>query len=351
MPLSLSCLNGIPENIILSRTDSIGDTVLCLPMAKVLKDHFPAVKIGYLGKEYTRSVIEACTYIDHFIELEDFLHKPVHIAGRPPQCIIHVLPKRAVAARAKQLKIPLRIGTTNRLYHWTTCNKLIRLSRKNSPLHEAQLNLKLLKPLGVADDLSLQTIGQSYGLQPTQPLPEPVADLIELDKYNLILQTRSKGNGREWGLPNFVQLIKSLDQQVFRIFISGTKEERASIQPLFDEAGDLVTDLTGRLTLEQLLSFISRCDGMVASGTGPIHLAAALGIDALGLYPPLHPIHPGRWKPLGPKARFFVVNRSCSDCKGMRAPCHCINDISWKEIKDELDKRAAAKRAFFEIAK
>lgn len=343
MTLSLFCLKSIPENIILSRTDSIGDTVLCLPMAKVLKDHFPAIKIGYLGKEYTRSVIEACKYIDCFIELQDFLHKPVHIAGRPPQSIIHVLPKRSVAARAKRLGIPVRIGTTNRLYHWTTCNKLVRLSRKKSPLHEAQLNLKLLEPLGITDALSLETIGESYGLQPAPTLPRQVADLIEPDKYNLILQTKSQGNGREWGLHNFVQLIRSLDQRVYRVFISGTKEEREAIQPLFDEAGSLVTDITGRLTLEQLIAFIARCDGMVASGTGPVHLAAALGIDALGLYPPLHPIHPGRWKPLGPKAIFFVVNRSCTDCKGMKAPCHCINEISWREIKDELDKRAAAK--------
>ena len=250
-----------------------------------------------------------------------------------------------VAARAKQLNIPLRIGTRNRLYHWTTCNKLVKLSRKNSPLHEAQSNLKLLKPLGIAEDFSLETIGRSYGLQPAQTLPEEVAGLIRKDKYNLILQTRSRGSGREWGLPNFIRLIKSLDQDVYRIFISGTKEERKSIQPLFDEVGDLVTDVAGRLTLEQLITFISRCDGLVASGTGPIHLAAALGIDALGIYPPLHSIGPGRWQPVGPRAMYFVVNRSCADCKGMKAPCHCINEVSWKEIKEELDKRAAAGNA------
>lgn len=44
---------------------------------------------------------------------------------------------------------------------------------------------------------------------------------------------------------------------------------------------------------------------MVASGTGPLHLAAALGINAIGLFPTIRPIHPGRWQPIGMKAHFF----------------------------------------------
>lgn len=335
-------MKSIPANIILSRTDSIGDVVLSLPVAKVLKDRFPGIKIGFLGREYTRSVAEACKYIDCFIELHEFLQQPVRIAGELPQCIVHVLPERSVAERAKQLQIPLRIGTTNRLYHWTTCNRLVRLSRKKSPLHEAQLNLKLLQPFGIGQDFSLETIGQSYGFYPQQALPEEFVSLIKKDKYNLILHPRSRGSAREWGLHNFAKLIRSLDQDKFRIFISGTKEEQKSMQPLFEEVGDLVTDISGRITLAELITFISHCDGLVACSTGPLHLAAALGKDALGIYAPLHSIHPGRWKPVGARAAFFVVNRVCSDCRGMKAPCHCIEEVSWRSLKDELDRRSAA---------
>lgn len=333
----------MPDNIILSRTDSIGDVVLTLPVAKVLKDHFPTIKIALLGREYTRQVAEACVHIDQFIEYREFLQHPVKIAGELPQCIVHVLPERQVATRAKKLRIPLRIGTTNRLYHWKTCNRLVRLSRKNSPLHEAQLNLRLLEPLGIAQNFQLEEIGQWYGLEPLPVLPEHVAALVQKDRYNLILHPRSRGSAREWGLPNFIQLIHSLDPQVYRIFISGTKEEQKSLSALFEAVGNQVTDLTGRLTLTELISFIAHCDGLVACSTGPLHLAAALGKDALGIYAPLHSIHPGRWKPVGPKAQVFVVNRACADCKGMKAPCHCIEEVSWRSILDELDRRSAAK--------
>lgn len=337
------------RNIILSRTDSIGDAVLCLPVAKVLRDHFPGIKIAYLGREYTRQVTEASVYIDQFIEYQEFLQEDVQIAGEPAQCIVHILPERPVAARAKELGIPVRIGTTNRLFHWRTCNRLVRLSRRHSTLHEIQLNLRLLEPLGISQRYPLEKIGQWYGLHPLAPLPEQTAALIQKDRYNLILHPRSRGSAREWALHNFIQLIHDLDPAVYRIFISGTREEQKSLRPLFEAVGDRVTDLTGGLTIRELISFIAQCDGLVACSTGPLHIAAALGKDALGLYAPLHKIRPQRWGPVGPKARVFGVNRVCTDCFEGRAPCHCIEEINYKEVKEELDKRAAAKSSLPKI--
>ena len=76
---------------------------------------------------------------------------------------------------AKQLKIPLRIGTTNRLYHWVTCNELVKLSRKKSDLHEAQLNLKLLSPFDIREDISCEEIENSFGLKKIMRLKKEFA--------------------------------------------------------------------------------------------------------------------------------------------------------------------------------
>jgi len=335
----------IPENIIISRTDSIGDVVLTLPMAKIIKEAYPNCRIAFLGKEYTKPVIRACTYVDQFISLNDFMNKKVVIDGRPPQAIIHVFPHKAIARHARDLGIPLRIGTTNRLFHWTTCNKLVRLSRKNSKLHEAQLNLKLLSPFGIKQVFPLSKIQASFGLDRIQPLGPSFASLAAPDKYNLILHPKSQGNGREWGLPNFVTLVNLLDENRFRIFISGTDAERPLLQPLFDEVKDKVTDLTGQMDLYQFMSFIKRCDGLVASGTGPLHIAAALGKDAFGIFPPIRPIDPGRWAPLGDKVQVFVSENGCTDCKNTPARCHCIVDISPVEIMNALQKKNTASAA------
>jgi ADP-heptose:LPS heptosyltransferase len=269
----------------------------------------------------------------------------VTIDGAKPEAILHVLPKPKIALRAKQLKIPTRIGTTNRIYHWITCNVLVKLSRKKSSLHEAQLNLKLLEPLGITENFTLEQVGQSFALDRLQPLASKFASLIDPGKYNLILHPKSQGNGREWGLDNFIQLIKLLDKNTFKIFISGVQKERELLQPLFDNVGEMVTDITGIMNLDEFMSFIASSNGLVASGTGPIHLAAALKIDAYGIYPPIRPIHPGRWAPLGPKATAFVLEKDCNKCKSNKIACECIMNVQPIWLKEALEKAAASKFA------
>ncbi len=326
-----------PDNIIISRSDSIGDVVLTLPVATTLKKFYPDLKIAFMGKAYTKPVIKACKSVDEFVDVEDFMKGSITIDGKKPQAILHVLPVAAIANRALQVRIPLRIGTTNRMYHWVTCNTLVKLSRRKSVLHEAQLNLKLLKPLGITREFSLKEVGESFSLEGIEPLPERLAAFIQKDKYNLILHPKSQGNGREWGLENFIQLIRTMNANRYNIFISGVEKERQLIQPLFNEVGNFVTDITGIMNLGEFISFISHCDGLVASGTGPLHVAAALGKDAFGIFPPIRPIHPERWAPLGPRAKAFVLEKDCDLCKANKLPCQCISKVDPLLIKEALD--------------
>ncbi|OQP67090.1 glycosyl transferase family 9 [Niastella vici] len=338
-------MKKIPRNIIISRTDSIGDVILTLPVAGVLKKHFPGITIGFMGKSYTRSVIEACSHVDEFIDVDNFLQNKILVGGQPAECILHVFPVSRIAKRARALGIPLRIGTTNRLYHWFTCNKLVKLSRKKSDLHEAQLNLVLLKALGIEESYSLQQIGDLIGLTKTQPLPPHLAALIQKNKYNLIIHPKSQGSAREWPLEKFYELIQLLPASSFNIFISGTAKERELLQWLFDKAGPLVSDITGKMSLTEFMAFIQQCDGLVANSTGPLHIAAALGKDALGIYPPMRPVHPGRWAPLGPNATVFVLNKQCEACRDNKSACQCINDIPAAWLQETLIKKYELKKA------
>jgi len=308
-------------------------------MAAILKQYFPSAKIGFIGRAYTRPVILACEYVDEFIDREDFLTGKTTICGQVPDTIIHVFPDAAIAIKAFKLGVKLRIGTTNRIYHWGTCNKLVKLSRRNSDLHEAQLNLKLLEPFGYGVDLSLKEIGRLFGLTKWQTLPQRFNALLYNNKYNLILHPKSQGSAREWGLDNFIGLIRQLDKRAYHIFISGTVNERALLQPLFDAVGNDVTDITGQMNLAEFISFIAHADGLLANSTGPLHIAAALGKDAFGIYPPMRPIHPGRWAPIGDNAKVFVLDKFCTDCKKAPALCHCIKEINPVVITAMLDQR------------
>ena len=333
------------KTFIISRTDAIGDVVLTLPVAGVLRSLYPSARILFLGRAYTRDIIDACVHIDGFLDWDQL--KEASPALRPPEAspsrqlaatgadtIIHVFPNKSIARAAWQARIPQRIGTTNRLYHWLYCNIRVPLSRKNSPLHEAQLNLRLLAHLGARENYTLEEISGFYGLTRLVALPPAVAALLSPDRFNLILHPKSRGSAREWGLDNFRQLIAQLPRERFNIFLTGTAAEGKLLEPLRQEF-PFLTDLTGRLSLGELMSFIARADGLVAASTGPLHLAAALGINALGIYPPIRPMHPGRWAPVGRKAAVFVEKKDCDACR-KTGDCACMRAIRPQVLSEYL---------------
>jgi ADP-heptose:LPS heptosyltransferase len=327
--------------IVISRTDSIGDVVLTLPMVGIIKQFLPQSKIIFLGRNYTKDVIALSEHIDEFVSYDVILKLSVSeqietFKKLNASHIIHVFPVKEIAHLAKKAGIKNRIGTTNRLWHWFTCNIKISLSRKNSDLHEAQLNAKLLAPLGISKEFSLEELASNYGFTKIPTLEKSFLDLIDTTKTLIILHPKSKGSAREWGLDNFSNLITQLDKTKYQIFISGTAQEGELVIDLISKHPEVI-NLTGKLSLQQFIAFIYHCDVLIAASTGPLHIAAALGKKAIGLFAPMRPIHPGRWKPIGLKANYLVLNKDCSDCcKTM--DCHCIREIKIMEVIKLIEK-------------
>ncbi|MGV8877877.1 MAG: glycosyltransferase family 9 protein [Sphingobacteriaceae bacterium] len=296
------------KNILISRTDAIGDVVLTLPMCGYLKRVFPEVCIFFLGRSYTSSVIKACSAIDQFVNYDDFknldnIKQVDYLKSKSIDAIIHVHPNRHLAQLAKKAGIPLRIGTTNRFYHWLTCNNLVKLSRKNAGLHEAELNLVLLKGLGINRIPNSDQLFNYYNFGATEELYAEVFNLLSEKRFNLLLHPKSNGSGKEWSLKHYQELISLLPQKQFKIFITGSEKEMPVLNSWIKSLDNNVIDLTGRFDLGQLIAFLQHADGMIASGTGPLHLAAAAGINTLGLFPISKSINAKRWSPIGKKAQ------------------------------------------------
>lgn len=304
-------------------------------MAGLIKKYYPDCKIYFLGRSYTKEIVALSEFVDEFINYDEIERlgrkaKVQFLRKYNADVFLHVFPKKQIADMAKEAKIPLRVGTTNRIYHWITCNKLIKLSRKNSQLHESQLNLKLLTFLNITTDIPLKEIPKFYGFTHIPHLEEQYNVLIDKDKFNLILHPKSKGSAKEWGLENFKKLIALLPKDKFNIFISGTEQDGKGMQDFLAKNTEVI-NMTGKLSLQQFIAFINNCDGLVAASTGPLHIAAALNKEAIGLFSPKRPIHPGRWMPLGRKAHTIVYDPACKKCE-KKEECDCITKIEPAEI-------------------
>jgi ADP-heptose:LPS heptosyltransferase len=301
-----------PDHILLSRTDSIGDVMLTLPLAGLLKQRFPGARITFLGRRYTAPVLRCCAHVDHVITLEELEAEGEAGAVRMLRelnvhAVVHVFPQRQVARWCKKAGIPTRIGTSHRWWHWTTCDQRVAFSRRKSDLHEAQLNVKLLAPLGINGIHDLQALSALSGFNP------PIADervkaLVRPDVRNIILHPLSKGSAVEWGMDHFATLIERLDPARHHVIVTGTAAEAERYRKQLPWHLPQVSDAGGTLDLTQLIALIGASDALVAASTGPLHIAAACGIRAVGLYSPKRPIHPGRWAPIGPDAHALVAD-------------------------------------------
>lgn len=311
-------------------------------MAGLIKRYFPQSKVYFLGRTYTKDVVALSEYVNGFIDYDEIEKQSQEVQislinSYEADIFLHVFPKKEIAQLINKCHIPWRVGTSSRLYHWLTCNIKFNLSRKNSDHHEAQLNLKLLDFLTIKTDLSLEEIGALYGFTKIPQLGSEALTWIDKTKFNLILHPKSKGSAREWGLDNFKTLIQLLPRDKFKIFISGTAEDGKQLTELISQNKEVI-DITGKLSLSQFITFIHHCDGLVAASTGPLHIAAALGKTAIGLFAPMRPIHPGRWQAVGENAHFLVLGKSCSDCR-KNQNCHCIREIKPKQVIDLLNSK------------
>jgi ADP-heptose:LPS heptosyltransferase len=137
-------------------------------------------------------------------------------------------------------------------------------------------------------------------------------------------------------LDNFKRLTQASIERGAKVFLTGTEAEGELFrEKLLYEHKNLV-DLSGKMSLDELISFISKADVLVAASTGPLHIAAATGIKAIGIFPPIRPMHPGRWAPIGENTKVFVIDKpNCKDCKD-GGVCTCMESIDAKEVEEEI---------------
>lgn len=292
-----------PKKIVLSRTDSIGDVALSLPLCGILKERFPNCQIIFLGRTYTAPILRSCKYIDEVWNWSDWESKEDEsvvdwLKEEEIDVFVHVFPGKRLSKLVKRAGIPHRIGTSHRLYHRFTCNHRPNFTRKRSELHEAQLNTKLLQPFGLNQQYQLDELGRLSGFNPGELENKELQAVLNHQKRTVIFHPKSQGSAVEWPFENFLKVAEELPADEYQVFFTGTEKEATFFRSKLPKA-EHIHDISGKTTLEELIAFIAKADVLVAASTGPLHIAGLSGIKTIGLFSTVRPIHAGRWKPLG----------------------------------------------------
>ena|GEM_PF-23472 len=144
-----------------------------------------------------------------------------------------------------------------------------------------------------------------------------------------------------WPLEWFARLADLLGEKSGgRVLLTGGSSEA----PLVTEMKKLMKrpplDLSGKTSLKELAAVLGKCDLLVCPDSGPMHVAAALGVPVVGIFA-LKEDFPGRWGPLG--TRYEVVRPQSWRCSRKCIKEKCQKISCYEEIPPEKILEAAGR--------
>ena len=336
------------KNILLVRTDRIGDVVLSLPLVGIIKKHYPNSKVSILLKNYTKELAANYPGLDNVIVLKEkkgntFLFPNINEIKKHnfDSCII-VYPTFKIALILFLSKIKNRIGSGYRWYSFLF-NKKIYEHRKYGEKHELEFNVAMLKLIGIDEKINESNV--SFNLQPAHNSVQFVNELLVDSNYNekltsVIIHPGSAGSAVDLPIPKLKELASLMAQQLsVNIILTGNEFEKSICDNI--NSDNKFINLAGRLNLSQLIAIINKADLLIANSTGPIHIAAALGKNVIGFYPKIAACSPDRWGPYTSKKIIFSPTIECGNCT--RKQCeklNCMNNININDVFESAKKLA-----------
>lgn len=153
----------------------------------------------------------------------------------------------------------------------------------------------------------------------------------------VVLLPASRWVSKRWPPDCFAELAGRVEAELDAavLFLGGRDDVRLAgrIRGMMKRSA---LSLVGETTLKQSAAVLARADAVVANDTGPMHLAAALGVPVVALYGPTSPARTG---PYGRNIRLLVSQRECAPC--FEEDCEdpeCMRDISVDEVCAGLRK-------------
>ena len=334
-----------PKNLLIVRTDRIGDVILSLPLAGIIKKYFPECKITFLLREYTKSLAYGNPNIDEIIILHEQdgkinLRKNIsEIMLRKFDSVILVYPTFITALIIYLSRIKSRIGTGYRWYSFLF-NRKIYTHRKFAGKHELEFNVEMLHEFGIREEVNEDNV--TFNLKHDEKSKALIKELFSANNIQsgtpvIIVHPGSGGSAVDLPIGKFKELVQIIESKLDSIIIvTGTESEKSICNELV--ISKKVHNFAGKLELAGLIALIDRADIFISNSTGPIHIAAALGKFTVGFYPKILSCSSRRWGPYTRKKIIFTPEIDCSDCT--RNQCEkldCMRSINPVKVFSSIE--------------
>ncbi len=336
------------KNILIVRTDRLGDIVLTTPAIETLRAAYPKARITLLVSPSTLAVIRDNPFLDEILiddrggkhkGLWGFLKLVGELASKRFDLAIIYHTKKRTNLLCFLAGIPRRIGFRNNKFG-NLLNWPLQDERHLGNKHESEYCLDVLRAMNV--DILEKKFHVSLDPK-AEGWAEEFCRKHQLQNGKFIaIHIGSSDPARRWPTYRYAELIDRLAaDSKNRFVIVGDPSLATDGADIVKRAKASVINTIGQTNLSQLVSLIKRCDLLISNDSGPVHLATGLYRPVISIFTRNQPgINPTRWGPLGPKTAVVAVpeDKSISFAKSRTMDTKFLELIETQQVFEVVDR-------------
>jgi ADP-heptose:LPS heptosyltransferase len=306
-----------PKTILCVKWDEIGDMAACTHVFGMLKKRFPNARIDVIAKPYAAPLLQGNSAIDNvFTSIGDWKNRYDFVVE--------------LRGTWRSLFKSLRYYPTVRMDRG-----IVRLRNKGKQLHEVLTNYEIVKP--VLGDVPFRNPEIFLSAQNHEKVDAFLAK-NGIGRF-CVVHAGARRELRKWTDSGFAQVCEWLfnEKQLPLVFV-GVPEEEAQIRRITDQLNVPFYLATEQFSITDMAALISRSVLFWGNESGPLQVADALQIPAVGLF------GPGVATVFYPRNANSAVVHHVLDCN----PCdqiHCVRPenpcmhlITVAEVKAAIEK-------------
>lgn len=297
--------------ILVVRRDNIGDLVCATPMLAALRNRHPDAHIAALVNSYNAGVLSGNPAVDAVHAYTKLKHLDpgqtwtgavlarlkLYAALRKPPFDYVILGKSGFdkygLAFARRVRPRNIVGFAPAEERGAKAITLPVAPAAYNELHEAEVMMKLVAPLGVTEPPGPLRVYASE--QEIARWRSRFPQLARRERPWIALHVSAREPGRLWPAEHWVQLAKILTREhgagLVLLWSPGAPDnprhpgddaKAAAIAQALGKETALVDPRTERL--EELTAVLALCDGFIGADGGALHIAAGLGLPMVALF-------------------------------------------------------------------
>lgn len=329
-----------PKRILIIKLRAIGDVVMATPVIENLRLAYPDAFLAFLTEEASADIVTGNPYLDEVIVLPVRTWRSLtlltrwraqarfyrSLRSRRFDLVIDLFGNPRSAILSLLSGAPHRLGYAFRArkYCYT---KLIR--PRGGEVHEVEFHLDAVRALGLPTPVS----------QPRVYVPEQALQGVMswMTASGIVHGDRliglNPGGGwsvKRWPTDRFAVLADRLVTEYgARIVLFWGPGEEALAEDIIRQMKHLPLCIPA-VSLSEMAAFLKQLFLLVSNDSGPMHIAAALGVPTIGLFGPTNPFLQG---PYGPSGR--TVREESVACLGCNQVTCAIGNICMTGLAPE----------------